>query len=310
MSKGVPIAQRPDLKDASLTTRLDAVFGSLGLAAGSGGWSLRQDVQPFRAGAGVEEYNYSSDEEDPNEGLRPVMPSRLVDSDDENADGNGRDDVPPLERADSEADAEEGGIGGVHAEERAARERERLRASLTSRRAFEAEAEEDEFDRFATGTMDMRNRLVDAKPPGSTEVPLTSAWERMHGRLQQQLEDQEEAVDMEAERPVSQSVHVAEGTTDAGQAAAAGMDVDTARAGNTGTATTSPTDATNPTTTTITTTSSTASPASASRKRPRGSSADTATAAAPGGSSAPPATTSSNRSGGGGDVATGDAEML
>ncbi|GLI68085.1 hypothetical protein VaNZ11_012416 [Volvox africanus] len=196
MSKGIPISQRPDLKDACLSTRLDAVFGSLGPPAAAGGWSLRQDIQPFKAGGGIEEYNYSSDEEDPNEGLKPLMPSQLVDSDDENGCDASRDPMPQLERADPDADAEEAGLGREQSEARAARERERMRATLSSRRAFEAEAEEDEYDRVATGTMDLRNRLRDAKPPGFTEVPLDSAWERMHGRWQQQGEEQQQEMDI------------------------------------------------------------------------------------------------------------------
>lgn len=171
MSEGIPVSQRPDLKDASLSARLDAVFGGLGPAPGAGGWSLRQEVQPFRAGGDIEEYNYSSEEENPNEGLKPLMPSRLVDSDDED---NGcdamRHRIPPLERADSDPDAEGEGFGRAQNEAREARECERLRATLSSRRAFEAEAEEDEYDRVATGTMDMRSCLADSKPSGSTEV--------------------------------------------------------------------------------------------------------------------------------------------
>ncbi|GIL52568.1 hypothetical protein Vafri_8397 [Volvox africanus] len=196
MSKGIPISQRPDLKDASLSTRLDAVFGSLGPPAAAGGWSLRQDIQPFKAGGGIEEYNYSSDEEDPNEGLKPLMPSQLVDSDEENGCDASRDPMPKLERADPDVDVEEAGLGREQSEARAARERERMRATLSSRRAFEAEAEEDEFDRVATGTMDLRNRLRDAKPPGFTEVPFDSAWERMHGRWQQQREEQQQEMDI------------------------------------------------------------------------------------------------------------------
>lgn len=176
MSKGIPIAQRPDLKDANLSTRLDAVFGSLGPAPTAGGWALRQDVQPFRAGGAIEEYNYSSDEEDPNEGLRPLMPSQLVDSDND----DGADRVPPQDHAHPHAHAEEAEIDQERNEARAARERERMLATLSSRRAFEAEAEEDEYDRVATGTMDLRNLVMDARPPGCTEVSTEkhalSAW--------------------------------------------------------------------------------------------------------------------------------------
>ncbi|KAG2451306.1 hypothetical protein HYH02_003912 [Chlamydomonas schloesseri] len=199
MSKGVPISQRPELAGASLQSRLDAVFGALGgpapapvTAQGLDGaqeapaWSLRSEVQPFRSGQGIEDYKYSSDEEDEREGLKPVMPSRLVDSDDEEEAGGctGRKQGAP--QADPDADD-----GGEAAEQRAAREKERLRASLASRRAFEAEAEEDEYDRFAAGSYSLRNRGADPdKPPGSTEVPLDSAWERMHARLEQQRQRQ------------------------------------------------------------------------------------------------------------------------
>ncbi len=148
-----------------LTSRLDAVFGALGQAGP--GWQLRQDVQPFQSGRGVEDYNYSSDEEAPNEGLKPVMPTRLVDSDDQEG-------LLPLE---IEGEDDETGEG-------AAREREALRSSLASRRAFEAEAEEDEYDRVATGTMDMRRVGTDARPPGSTEVRQPAgAWSRGRGAV-------------------------------------------------------------------------------------------------------------------------------
>jgi hypothetical protein len=89
-----------------------------------------------------------------------------------------------------DADGEDGEDG--------ARRREVLRATLASRRAFEAEAEEDEYDRYgavtpsvtsltaarsgyagaptcvprrlAMNTYDPRNRVGDSKPLGDTEV--------------------------------------------------------------------------------------------------------------------------------------------
>ncbi|PNH12237.1 hypothetical protein TSOC_000872 [Tetrabaena socialis] len=191
MSKGVPVALRPDLKDASLAARLDAVFGGLGLPPGPaaaasapaaaaaptaapsvGGWSLRADVQPFNSGRGVDAYNYSSDEEDPGEGLRPVMPSGLVDSDEDDGDADRDLGCAPAvrKRMSGELGGPEDEEEEEEAEARAERERARLRATLASRRAFAAEAEEDEYDRLATGSMAMRGRAAEeARPPGSTE---------------------------------------------------------------------------------------------------------------------------------------------
>lgn len=186
MSKGVPISQRPELAGAPLQSRLDAVFGALGgLAPAQASvpvqeapaWSLRSEVQPFRSGQGIEDYKYSSDEEeDEREGLKPVMPSRLVDSDEEEDAGGCAGRKPGAPTADPDADD-----GGVAAEQRAAREKERLRASLASRRAFEAEAEEDEYDRFATGTYSLRSRGAEDKPPGFTEVRGRVQWVRAPG---------------------------------------------------------------------------------------------------------------------------------
>ena len=137
---------------ANLASRLDAAFGALGSSLGSAptggapGWSLRQDVQPSKAGRGVDEYDYSSDEEE----AGPMT----------------RQAIKGVDQEDSDQEEE--------------RYKEQLRATAHFRRAFEQEEEEDEFDRFAmhAGLRDRGSLLLrDDKPAGATEVSLARMYD-------------------------------------------------------------------------------------------------------------------------------------
>lgn len=144
----MPLALRPGGHGGSdhLAARLDAVFGALGpqQSGQQTGWTLSsKDMAPFNAGKGIEEYAYSSDEEAPNSD--PLMPQHMIDSDQEDDD-----------------DAE------TH--------RQRMQATAHLRRAFDAEEEEDEYDRFAmaSGLQEKATK----KPPNCTEVRmgLCAVW--------------------------------------------------------------------------------------------------------------------------------------
>jgi hypothetical protein len=132
---------------ASLAARLDAVFGALGALGGSTApeaaapsWTVREDVKPFSAGKGLEDYNYSSDEDAPQEG---PMTAKMIDSDQEDED---------------DEDAHKC----------------RMQATAHFRKAFEQEEEEDEWDRFATHTLAMQRSQGPVRdwdrPSGTTEV--------------------------------------------------------------------------------------------------------------------------------------------
>jgi hypothetical protein len=201
MSFGLPIAQRPGCQGGAdnFASRIDAVFGNLGTlqpgAQGAQGtWSLRQNVEPFQAGKGVDEYAYSSDEEDAPAG---PMPSSMIDSDQEEEDEE-------LQKERCQVLFVSIGLHGY------ALCSYRRVASLQTpqgshmhlpfysrynpiyygtcygmqgmarlRKAFEEEDEEDEYDRVATQTLAMaRTNVIHDwdKPSGQTEVRSSASW--------------------------------------------------------------------------------------------------------------------------------------
>lgn len=164
-----PPGRMAQIGKPDLASRLDAVFGRLGTAsAGPPAWSLAANSRPFSSGkADLDEY--SSDDDAERSAPAPLLHGLM-----------GDDDEVGEEDAD-EVDAGSGGEGGApqreddeEAAERRAMERFASTCSAHYRKAFEAEDEEDVFDRMAVGTWHMPRPKVgvdtSAWPPGLADA--------------------------------------------------------------------------------------------------------------------------------------------